>query len=420
MKTLGSNRSVIATLFLLCMGPLLFHLNHLLLRTSVPSSPPDLHYIPTPYHHNSLPHCDTLMQNPSSPLADGAFLTRRTTQVVWKMRADGSRELTLPFTCHLKRYTARQAGQCLTNKSLLFIGDSLTRYQFLSLAYFLEHKRWPKRYHATGNVPCQQRDENNSTACSTPNEPSVCCEYDWESPENGYWPGFIRALGGGMDGSMFHGRMEAKTVRREPVYERYQYVSSEADGRTTISYDGEFGWHGVEPFKGWDFTGCAKNATCRYSREQYKEFNDKRQKKNFDWAYPNTVTAFGSNTTFRAQYQDTNYIFYNRGLWGALQKEKGEIMMEALRNMTGGKDAISNRCFFKSTTGCHRWRENQLGSWEYGDIRNAALNAGCEYLDVSHITKEFSELVFRPYPPPMAVNEYRHIFWDAVHYVSHV
>lgn len=61
-------------------------------------------------HHNDLPRCDKLMQNPSSPFADGAFLTRKTTQVVWKMRHDGSRELTLPLTCQLKRYTARQAG----------------------------------------------------------------------------------------------------------------------------------------------------------------------------------------------------------------------------------------------------------------------------------------------------------------------
>jgi hypothetical protein len=135
---------------------------------------------PISSNNNVLPQCDKLMQNPSSPFADGAFLTRKTTQVVWKMRHDGSRELTLPLTCQLKRYTARQAGMCLKNKSLLFIGDSLTRYQYLSLAYFLEHKQWPPRYQATGYHPCLQVDEHNNTACSTPDKPNVCCEYDWE------------------------------------------------------------------------------------------------------------------------------------------------------------------------------------------------------------------------------------------------
>jgi hypothetical protein len=129
-------------------------------------------------HHNDLPQCDKLMQNPSSPFADGAFLTRKTTQVVWKMRHDGSRELTLPQTCQLKRYTAHQARRCLTDKSMLFIGDSLTRYQYFSLVYFLEYKKWPPRYPATGFDPCFQADKHNNTVCSKPNEPNVCCEYD--------------------------------------------------------------------------------------------------------------------------------------------------------------------------------------------------------------------------------------------------
>ena len=101
--------------------------------------------------------CDQLMQQqqqqqqrPTSSIyyADGSFLTDKTTKVVWKSRTDGSRELTLPFTCHLKRYTADQALTCLKDKNLLFVGDSLTRYQFMSLAYFLDHKRWPMRFHA--------------------------------------------------------------------------------------------------------------------------------------------------------------------------------------------------------------------------------------------------------------------------------
>jgi hypothetical protein len=230
---------------------------------------------------NDLPRCEKLMQNPSSPFADGAFLTRKTTQVVWKMRHDGSRELTLPLTCQLKRYTARQAGTCLKNKSLLFIGDSLTRYQYLSLAYFLEHKKWPPRYQATGNNPCRQVDEHNNTACSTIDKPSVCCEYDWELFGNGGWPAFMQNLGGGTDGTLFHGRMEAPSVRASVSVENYQYVSSEEDARTRLTVIGEYGWNGNEPFRGWNFSGCAHNGTCRYTPESYQNNLDRLAKNDF-------------------------------------------------------------------------------------------------------------------------------------------
>jgi hypothetical protein len=96
-----------------------------------------------PSQQQALPTCESLMKSPNSPVSDGAFLTRETTPNIWTLRADGSRELTLPLTCRLKRYTSSEARQCLSNKHLAFIGDSLTRYQYLSLAYFLERGQYP-------------------------------------------------------------------------------------------------------------------------------------------------------------------------------------------------------------------------------------------------------------------------------------
>ena len=34
----------------------------------------------------------------------------------------------------------------LHNKSIVFVGDSLTRYQYLNLAYFAVHQRWPSHF----------------------------------------------------------------------------------------------------------------------------------------------------------------------------------------------------------------------------------------------------------------------------------
>jgi hypothetical protein len=44
-----------------------------------------------------------------------------------------------PKECRLRRLSAQQAAQCLSGQRIAFIGDSVTRYQFTSLAYFLTH-----------------------------------------------------------------------------------------------------------------------------------------------------------------------------------------------------------------------------------------------------------------------------------------
>lgn len=257
---------------------------------------------------NSFPTCEELMQRPYSPFSDGSFLTRKSTQVVWNTRQDGSRELTLPSTCLLKRYTAHEAGQCLKNKHALFVGDSLTRYQFLSLAYFLEHKKWPPRFQASS--PCIHVDEHGNETCSKREEPNICAEGDWM--QLGGWPSYNQNLGGGTDGGVYRGRMESQSVRVDIPLQSLQYISSEEDGRTKLSLVGEAGWSGTESLRGWKLTGCAHDASCRYTTERY-EHNLKRVKENdFDWNYTLITDAFGPNgTSFREQYLDINYAFYN-------------------------------------------------------------------------------------------------------------
>ena len=45
--------------------------------------------------------------------------------------------------CTLRRLTASEVRGCLANRPLVFIGDSITRYAYLSLVAFLEHGAWP-------------------------------------------------------------------------------------------------------------------------------------------------------------------------------------------------------------------------------------------------------------------------------------
>ena len=137
---------------------------------------------------------------------------------------------------------------------------------------------------------------------------------------------------------------------------------------------------------------------------------------------------------FQEQYADVNYAFYNRGLWGKIPEEKASQMMSLLHKFTtprgdeygavggGGEGASSsqkpmNRCFFKSTTGCESSHGDGHDDHEYGMVRSKTFLAGCEYMDIGHLTREFASYLFaHPQPPRNVMSEYLTIFWDAVHY----
>eukprot|EP00521_Asterionellopsis_glacialis_P009395 CAMPEP_0195286238 /NCGR_PEP_ID=MMETSP0707-20130614/3760_1 /TAXON_ID=33640 /ORGANISM="Asterionellopsis glacialis, Strain CCMP134" /LENGTH=444 /DNA_ID=CAMNT_0040345847 /DNA_START=318 /DNA_END=1649 /DNA_ORIENTATION=+ len=432
-------------------------------------------------HEPLIPTCDELMQRPFTPFADGSFLTRKSTNVVWRMRQDGSRELTLPSTCHLKRYTALEAKQCLKDKKLLFVGDSMTRYQFMALAYFLEHHKWPKRHLSSSpqgklveeqSVPChdendlscsqqtqkqkqqQQQQQQQQQPDNEEYEPNVTWKKEWPGALNdGYW----QKIGGGVDGDVFRGRMESKAIG---VLGSFRYISSPLEqqeqrsagssphgGRTQLSMVFEVGFKGTERFRGWNFDGCAYNASCRYSAEEYETNIERANKKDFDWDYPNISTAFGPDgTQFHKLHEDTNYVFYNRGLWGTIQDQKAKDMLKSMYEMTGGDTTSSgttsnnkkergphdeqeqyqfnkNRCFYRSTTGNYRTKEERPTNEavEYGPVRRSAFDAGCEYMDIAHITEEFSHIFNPPpYPNPNGELESKSVFAEGVHYMPWV
>jgi hypothetical protein len=51
-----------------------------------------------------------------------------------------------PDACQLRRLTADAARQCLANRTLTFVGDSVSRYQYLSMAHFLARGKYIQRY----------------------------------------------------------------------------------------------------------------------------------------------------------------------------------------------------------------------------------------------------------------------------------
>lgn len=85
-----------------------------------------------------------------------------------------------PFKCRLRRLSAAQARLCLANTTVAFVGGSLSRYQYLEMAWFLARGEHPQRYGDYSNVT------SNLTAGRSPT-----VEQDFR-PEGG-WEAFYQA-----------------------------------------------------------------------------------------------------------------------------------------------------------------------------------------------------------------------------------
>ena len=72
---------------------------------------------------------------------------------------------------------AAKVRRCLAGRSLLFVGDSITRYQYVSLISLLETGRFPER--------CTRAHDPQAEA-------SVVRERDWGKTRNDGWPTFYR------------------------------------------------------------------------------------------------------------------------------------------------------------------------------------------------------------------------------------
>lgn len=375
----------------------------------------------------ALPTCRSLMENPHSPYRDGSFLTRRNIGVSWHPRVDGSRELRHSI-CRLQRYTAEDAHQCLANRHVNWIGDSLTRYQYLSMAWFLHKGAYPPRFGRHGE--CHFFDEDNRTACSSFEEPNVATERDWNGAKpadmggrGDAWTNFMKTLGGPL---YFDGYMESNSVRRaatfkdENIVENYFYASPpkrQEDGderRVFLSYNSELGWH-ANPLNihGFTYTGCAFSGTCNYTNDLAKQRIERATRLDFDFSQP-LETAIGPNGVLRQVLPPVNISLYNRGLWGVVDKEKANRIMPLLHDFSQGS---KGRCYFRSSTG----RFEGIRQHELQVMMEATAKAGCGFIDVGHLLEDFNTLRYlHPGPPGQEYGNIKierdTIYWDSVHF----
>jgi hypothetical protein len=88
----------------------------------------------------------------------------------WRSEPAGAGRLSLG-ACQLRRFTAGEARACLAWRPLVMIGDSITRYQYMSLIHFLEFGEYP------------------SPTTGRPSHPSVVIEQEWNKNWNKFFKG---------------------------------------------------------------------------------------------------------------------------------------------------------------------------------------------------------------------------------------
>jgi hypothetical protein len=256
-----------------------------------------------------LPMCDELMRQPSSPFRDGAFLASHTTPIRWVPRRDGSRQLELLEICRLKRYTAKEANTCLADKHVSMIGDSITRYQYLSLAYLLEHGTFPPRFARTSSAKavCRHVDEFGHPACSPHNEPNICVESDW----NG-WDSYYTSLCGSTDGGILNGHMECHSYRVKKAkqqlecHENAMYTNGVSNAVLSFAFETGWGKNQEAPLYGFYFSNCSYAGTCRRTSSDTDRIQNRTLRGDYDWRQP-FPEAVGRNGSLRAVLPKPDY-----------------------------------------------------------------------------------------------------------------
>jgi len=347
-----------------------------------------------------LPKCDDLMKKHHF-LRDGAFLTRQGTHVAWKLRVDGSRELTLPLLCKLKRYTADEARQCLAHKHILTIGDSLTRYQSISLMYFLEHGEYPARFgRPKKGHNCTHFNEQGESVCSV-DVKNVCMEGEY-----GKWSYFHQQLGD-ISGP-FRGHLECSCARLKGDSDSESLLYANHDIRVTQLF--ESGWDiKPRPILGFEFKGCSAAGSCNMTMEEVNAKLERAKNNDWDW---NTSLSTGFDL-LKEKLGTVDITIYNRGLWNQMTTAMAQDLMPKFR------DLATDRCFYKSTTQSQRTRKNP-GSLrptaESDRVLAQTIAAGCGYFDVAHLTSYFEH-----FASSSNNEELETVFWDAaVHFTPWV
>jgi hypothetical protein len=350
--------------------------------------------------HDPNQYC-TDRKRKSHLLSDGAFITRENS--TWLMRKDRSMEYR-PHSCRLKRFNVGEAKVCLNRQHLLFIGDSLSRFQYLSLIYFIEHGRWLSRFRMDPN--CTHHNEHGIAQCRQPGELNL------NDPHNRNY----KTLHLGLGGDYFHGKLECQCFRgkveksvENMFYESNTTTSSTTDMGTSSNPSGQtetvpgsikltyLSDNIVFPMKGWKRNHCSHTSSCQMSESDWEDYGQKR----WDYEYYDDNPLLYDHLSSH-MIPDVNIALVNRGLWATLPTNT-TTMAVIFKKLSQIIQKNSGRCFWKGTTLPMEPKMTELLGYSPSSptnftllerhIRSLSHHYHCESYDLSHVTSAFVEML---------------------------
>lgn len=336
-----------------------------------------------------------------------------------RLMADGSSGTSLRFDlhgCELHRYTSSEAKRCLAGKHLVLVGDSLMRYQYLSLVHLLHKGNYPDP-----GLPLRQFRKGDEF-------PNVCQEKDYEDLHGWLdranlsrlsgWPAFMIHTSQYFDG---HERCDCFRSTIEDTVEN-RYFKDPSSG-IALSYFTKtyLPMHGHWPKpRGSPPPGVL-------TPEAYQDIG----RANVTW---NASNADFVNTILPLVEEvqgPVHAVLWNQGLWS-------EPTVEEMRDMARStRDFFLNRSaqfYWKTTTRAGAQTLEELDGFRslQGSYAKSLDGMGWRLLDAARTTRDLTAIVEESISPslwehllssgPVATLnrsmklEVRAVHWDLVHY----
>jgi hypothetical protein len=325
--------------------------------------------------------------------------------------------------CELHQFTAQEAQQCLSNVHLFFVGDSVTRFQYLSLVHLLANGNYPDR---RIQLPKYSSDYAQN------GQPNILRDADYHHKyhlkEDG--KSKVKFL---HESALFLGNelcdcWDGNATMSSSVEKNVENRFYQLDGlNLSVSFVKKLGFYMIH---GHNLTSFEpKTLTPKsYDQNAYDQWS-------YDWN-PKTIEVAVEETLQKMpkRKQQRQVVIWNDGVWGYGNDNLAD-MKQSLRKLASSVGA-GGQVLFKTTTVNHLETFEEKSYLEYSSIERTAVKelramagtkqekiglwdtvsdtGGLGIYDLAVATAHFEHLKNKSSP------EYAEVYLDAVHFQPYV
>jgi hypothetical protein len=335
------------------------------------------------------------------PLPQCVFSSLNTSEVgEWSQLPDRTSVYNLK-QCDLHDYQGAEARHCLANKHLIFVGDSITRYQYLSLVQMIESGQYVSEglEYQEGKPSILREHDFGRYYKGLRKEEQYKLKFLWES----------KVFGGNENCDCWRGNSTIESALDQQIENRYFQLPGL---NLYITYLRRLGPN--QSMQGHLEAAGAKASLLtkqRYDQLAYDQSPLDFKPKNLVEAVEGVLEAMPERKSV------STVLIWNDGVWGWRGRKDTREEMESLVNSVG----VNGKVLWKSTTVNHfsAWEDRSFRVYDK-EARQAVSALQEKYgdrvgvYDTAAITSYFEK--FRNKTTP----EYQEVYWDAVHFHPYV